>query len=326
MHGEPLLRVDSAVVRHPVHGGLLTRPRELAAVDGVSLEIRRGEMVGLVGESGCGKSSLGRALLRLTPLASGEIHLEGRRVDTLPESAWRPLRKRIQMVFQDPSSSLNPRLTVGESVGEALEVHRLGGEADGRRRRVAELLRDVGLDAADLDRRPSEFSGGQRQRIGIARALASEPDLLVCDEPVSALDVSVQAQVVNLLAGLHRQRGLAALFISHDLAVVGHLCSRILVMYLGRLVEQGPTVEILSRPAHPYTAALLAAIPGNRTGVPSATIRGEPPSPLAPPSGCRFHPRCPAATARCRSESPAWTDVGTGWKAACHHPTLPARS
>jgi oligopeptide/dipeptide ABC transporter ATP-binding protein len=317
----PLLDVQNLKVHFPVKGSALSGTSlTVKAVDGVSLTIAAGEAVGLVGESGCGKSTLGRSILRLLEPTSGRIFFDGQDITTLGARALRPLRRQFQMIFQDPFNSLNPRMTVGQSIGEALIIHGLGNSEAARQTRVAELLQSVGLTADVADRFPHQFSGGQRQRIGIARALAVEPRLIVCDEPVSALDVSVQAQVINLLQDIQRDRGLAYLFISHDLAVVEHLCQRIVVMYLGRVVESGPAHSIGHNPQHPYTQVLLSAVP---TVNPSAKrdrilLSGDVPSPIHPPSGCPFHPRCPVAESRCRTERPEFRTVAHGHQAACH--------
>ena len=317
----PLLEVQNLKVHFPVKGSALAGTSlTVKAVDGVSLTIAAGEAVGLVGESGCGKSTLGRSILRLLEPTSGRILFDGKDITTLGARALRPLRRQFQMVFQDPFNSLNPRMTVGQSIGEALVIHGLGNSEAARQTRIADLLQSVGLTADAANRFPHQFSGGQRQRIGIARALAVEPRLIVCDEPVSALDVSVQAQVINLLQDIQRDRGLAYLFISHDLAVVEHLCQRIVVMYLGRVVESGPAHSVCRNPQHPYTQVLLSAVPT----VTSSTKRdrillyGDVPSPIHPPSGCPFHPRCPVAETRCRTERPEFRTVANGHEAACH--------
>jgi oligopeptide/dipeptide ABC transporter ATP-binding protein len=326
--GDALLSVTGLVKYY--HGGALFARRgpPVRAVDGVSFEIGRGETLGLVGESGCGKSTVGRTLLRLQEPTAGRAVFDGADVFALDRAALRRLRRRMQIVFQDPYSSLNPRMRIGAAVAEGIEIHRLVPKAEipGR---VAALLQEVGLDPAFARRYPHEFSGGQRQRIGIARALAVEPAFIVCDEPVSALDVSVQAQVLNLLADLQKQRGLSYLFIAHDLAVVRQVAHRVAVMYLGRIVETGPTEGLLAEPRHPYTVALLSAVPepdpaGKKRRV---VLPGDPPSPAAPPPGCPFHPRCfhPAKSDRCRTELPQLRPVGAT-HVACHYAeTTPAR-
>ena len=323
----PLLTVADLRVDYPVRSSLLGRVTgSVQAVAGVSFTIAKGEAVGLVGESGCGKTTLGRALLRLVEPTAGRLALDGVDFTHLPAAPLRRLRRRMQMVFQDPFGTLNPRLTIGASIGEALDIHQLTPTHAARTARIGQLLTDVGLQPEQAQRYPHEFSGGQRQRIGIARALAVEPELIVADEPVSALDVSVQAQIVNLLADLQRSRGLTYLFISHDLAVVAHLCRRILVMYLGRLVETGPTDLICRDPLHPYTRALLSAVPEVGTGDPPPAriiLGGDVPSPLRPPGGCAFHPRCPLAQARCRTEAPVLRPLQDGRQVACHLVTEP---
>jgi oligopeptide/dipeptide ABC transporter ATP-binding protein len=289
------------------------------AVDGVTFSIRRGETLGLVGESGCGKTTIGRCILRLIEPTSGEVRFDDRDLAGLGRGELRQMRRRMQIIFQDPYSSLNPRMKVGAIVGESLEIHKVG-DRRGRKDRVAELLRVVGLDPDYASRYPHQFSGGQRQRIGIARALALNPDFIVADEPVSALDVSVQAQVVNLLQDLQEQFGLTYLFISHGLAVVKHISSRVGVMYLGKLVELAPAEEIYARPLHPYTQALLAAIPIPDPGARKAEAKrlgGDVPNPIAPPAGCRFHTRCPHAIEQCRAEEPAFREIAPGHFAAC---------
>jgi oligopeptide/dipeptide ABC transporter ATP-binding protein len=317
----PLLQVRE-LVKHYSAGGLFQgRVPPVRAVDGVSFDVGRGETLALVGESGCGKSSVGRTILRLQEPTSGEATFEDVQVFALDRVALRRLRRRMQIIFQDPYSSLNPRMTVGAAVAEGIEIHRLAkGPEIGRR--VSALLEEVGLDPGYARRYPHEFSGGQRQRVGIARALAVEPSFIVCDEPVSALDVSVQAQVLNLLADLQRERGLSYLFIAHDLAVVRQIAHRVAVMYLGRIVETGPTEALLSTPHHPYTVALRSAVPepdpGRRRG--RIVLGGDLPSPSNPPSGCPFHTRCfhPEKNERCRTERPELRPVGDTM-AACHY-------
>ncbi len=318
----PLLDVRGLGMRFAVKGGpfdwLLGRKRrEVTAVDTVDLTVASGETLGLIGESGCGKSTLARAILRLHEPTAGRVIFDGIDVTAQGRDAMTALRRRMQIVFQDPYASLNPRKSVQEIVGLPLLVH---GLAKGReaRDRVVEVMEAVGLRSAWLTRYPHQFSGGQRQRIGIARALVLNPDFVVCDEPVSALDVSIQAQIIDLLAKLKRELGLTYLFISHDLAVIGQVSDRVAVMYLGSIVETGPTRAVLARPRHPYTQALLSAVPRVEGGG-GARIRltGDLPSPLDPPSGCRFHPRCPIAVERCRIERPVLRDLG-GVSAACH--------
>jgi oligopeptide transport system ATP-binding protein len=295
------------------------------AVDGISFTIDRGEMLALVGESGCGKSTTARLVLRLIDPSSGAIYFEGTDITELRGDPLRRLRRRMQIVFQDPFASLNPRMTVGEILEEPLIVHGIGDRV-ARRARVNQLLGLVGLAQYHAQRYPHEFSGGQRQRIGIARALAVEPALVVCDEPVSALDVSIQAQVVNLLKDLQARLGLSYLFIAHDLAVVKAVSDRVAVMYLGRLCEVGPTEALYREPAHPYTALLLEAIPVPDPDVkpPQSVPVGEPPSPLAPPSGCRFRTRCARADRRCTEVTPQLREIAPGRQVACHHPLISA--
>ena len=315
-----LLRVDGLKKHYPVRTRL-GRAASLRAVDGVSFSIEQGETLSLVGESGCGKSTVGRAVLGLFPLTAGQVSLEGRRIDNLNASAFRPVRKRLQVVFQDPFSSLNPRLRVRDIVAEPIgnfwpELGRADVE-----RRVVEVLDRVRLPRDAAGRWPHEFSGGQRQRIGIARALAAQPDLIVCDEAVSALDVSVKAQIVNLLQDLQDDLGLALLFISHDLAVVEHMAHRVAVMYLGKIVEVAPRSALFAAPRHPYTKALLSAAPLVGRGAAAGQriiLNGDVPSPINPPKGCSFHTRCPFAFDRCRTEEPPLLRVGTDHLAACH--------
>jgi oligopeptide/dipeptide ABC transporter ATP-binding protein len=309
------------------HFPLRRRSSEVVhAVDGVSLEVRRGETLGVVGESGCGKSTLGRLLVRLHAPTSGTVTFDGKDITTLSRRALRPFRREMQMIFQDPYASLNPRKRVGQIVGDPLRIHHTGSSRD-IGRQVRELLDVVGLSPHHVNRYPHEFSGGQRQRIGVARALALNPQLIVADEPVSALDVSIQAQVVNLLDDLQDEFSLTYVFIAHDLGVVRHVSDRIAVMYLGVIVELAPADVLYERPIHPYTEALLSAIPVIETGEEDAAaprerivLEGEVPSPINPPSGCLYHPRCRYATEICRVEQPPLVHYGDGRFAACHHP------
>jgi oligopeptide/dipeptide ABC transporter ATP-binding protein len=318
----PLLEVRNLAKHYPVRRGLLVR-REVGtvrAVDGVGFDIMPGETLSLVGESGCGKSTIGRAVLRLIEPSAGAVRFEGRDILSLPPAEMRALRRRMQIVFQDPYSSLHPRMTVGALLAEPMLAHGACTPKEAPER-VAALLRDVGLGPQHAGRYPHQFSGGQRQRIGIARALALRPALVVCDEPVSALDVSIQAQVVNLLQDLQARLGLSYLFIAHDLAVVRQISDRVAVMYLGKLVEIGLRDEIYATPRHPYTRALLAAVPREDPREPSrgAALAGDVPSPMAPPPGCRFHTRCPFAVSRCREEEPTLVPADTsGVSVACH--------
>ena len=318
----PLLQVDDLHKQFHV-GSRLSRAgrRTLQAVDGVSLSVMAGETLGLVGESGCGKSTLARCLVRLLDPTAGSIRFEGRDITSLSTRALRPNRPRLQMVFQDPYASLNPRRRVGELIAEPLRVH-TAMDAAARRARVLELAALVGLLPEQMERFPHEFSGGQRQRIGIARALALEPSLLIADEPVSALDVSIQAQVINLFMDLQERLGLTYLFIAHDLAVVRHISTRIAVMYLGRIVEIADRDDIYRDPLHPYTEALMAAVPVADPEVeakrPRAVIAGEVPSALRPPPGCGFHTRCPRAIAVCKTDEPQLRQIGSDRAVACH--------
>ena len=316
-----LLEVKNLKVHFPVKHGLFSRVRaHVKAVDDVSLALEPGETLGLVGESGCGKTTLGRAIIRLIEPTAGQVFFEGEEITGLNGGELRACRRRFQMIFQDPYGSLNPRMTVGEIIGEAIDIHKLAANPETREARIKELLKAVGLDPLHAQRYPHEFSGGQRQRIGIARALAVEPKLIVCDEPVSALDVSVQAQIINLLQDLQRERGLAFLFIAHDLAVVEHISRRVMVMYLGKTVELAEAKVLCRAPKHPYTQALISAVPvvdpdSKRQRI---VLPGDVPSPINPPPGCPFHPRCPVAEARCRTEVPALREITPGHWAACH--------
>jgi oligopeptide/dipeptide ABC transporter ATP-binding protein len=316
----PLLSVRNLVKHFPVKKGLLQRAvGQVHAVDGISFDIAEGETLGLVGESGCGKSTAGKTILKLIDPTAGEVRIGGTRIDGLSRREMRPYRRQLQVVFQDPYSSLNPRLRIRDIIGEPLVNYGVSGGRE-LEDQVEELALKVGLRAEALDRFPHEFSGGQRQRIGIARALALHPSLIVCDEPVSALDVSVQAQVINLLADLQHEFGLSYLFVAHDLAVVEHISHRIAVMYLGRIVEHADTRTIFTRGQHTYTEALLSAVP-----VPDPAIRrqkrvlqGDVPSPVKPPSGCHFHTRCPYAIPRCKVESPPLREIAPGHHVSCH--------
>ncbi len=318
---EPLLRVENLVKQFPIRGGLLSRVVDkVHAVDGVSFEVGAGETLGIVGESGCGKSTTGRCILRLIEPTSGEVWFEGRNVTAMDKTALRALSRDMQIIFQDPYASLNPRLTVGAIIAEALIIHKLAKTSREMEDRVVQLLETVGLQPDHMRRFPHEFSGGQRQRIGIGRALAVEPKLIVCDEPVSALDVSIQAQVINLLEDLQAKFNLTYLFIAHDLSVVEHISTRVAVMYLGRVVEIAPSHALYTNPLHPYTEALLSAVPIPDPTVKRKRIRleGDVPNPIRPPPGCHFHTRCPIAQARCSIEAPTLKDAGGGHQVACH--------
>ena len=323
--GDPLLEVTDLVVHFPIKSGILV-DREVAtvhAVDGVSLTLHEGETLGLVGESGCGKSTLCRAILQLVSPTSGSVRFAGDELVGRSRRDLRPLRRELQMIFQDPFASLNPRKRVGQIIGDPLELHGLARGAE-LKRRVLELLERVGLQAEHYNRFPHEFSGGQRQRIGIARALALQPKLIIADEPVSALDVSVQAQIINLLEELQDEFGLSYLFVAHDLGVVRHVSDRVAVMYLGKVVETSASDALYRNPLHPYTNALLSAVPipdpRRNSERERITLEGDVPSPIDPPPGCRFHTRCASATDVCRTEEPALAELSAGHFAACHHP------
>ncbi|MGE5270088.1 MAG: ABC transporter ATP-binding protein [Thiohalocapsa sp.] len=321
MATEPLLQVRDLVKNFPVKTGLFGGAAEqVHAVDHVSFDIAAGETLGLVGESGCGKSTTGRCILRLTEPTAGEIRFEGRDVTALSGAALRALARYMQIIFQDPYASLDPRMTVGSIVGEALIIHGLTKTRREFEDRIVELLETVGLGADHMRRYPHEFSGGQRQRIGIARALAVSPKLIVCDEPVSALDVSIQAQVINLLEDLQQKFGLTYLFIAHDLSVVEHISTRVAVMYLGRIVEIAAAADLYRAPQHPYTEALLSAVPIPDPTAKRQRIRlaGDVPNPINPPQGCHFHTRCPYAFERCSREAPQLREIAPGHHAACH--------
>jgi len=320
-----LLEVTDLKVHFPVQHGLFSRVRNyLKAVDGVTFSLEAGETLGLVGESGCGKTTLGRAIVRLIEPTAGKILLEEEDLSQMNSSVPRGQRRKLQIIFQDPYGSLDPRMTVEESIGEALDIHQLTRNGSSRKNRIGELLQAVGLDSTYAQRYPHEFSGGQRQRIGIARALAVEPKLIVCDEPVSALDVSVQAQIINLLQDLQQQRGVAYLFIAHDLAVVEHISRRVMVMYLGKIVELAEAKTIIRTPKHPYTQALISAVPeiepeSKRQRI---LLKGDVPSPIDPPKGCPFHTRCPIAQfPRCQAEIPPLREISSKHWAACHFAT-----
>ncbi|MFZ9800971.1 MAG: ABC transporter ATP-binding protein [Burkholderiaceae bacterium] len=318
---KPLLRVKQLVKHFPIRGGILSRVVDkVHAVDGVSFELQAGETLGVVGESGCGKSTTGRCILRLIEPTSGQVWFEDRDVTAMDKAALRAACRDMQIIFQDPFASLNPRMTVASIIGEALSIHKLAQTPQDYEDRIVSLLETVGLNADHMRRFPHEFSGGQRQRIGIARALAVSPKLIVCDEPVSALDVSIQAQVINLLEDLQEKFGLTYLFIAHDLSVVEHISNRVAVMYLGRIVEIASSRALYTDPKHPYTEALLSAVP-----IPDPSVKrkrivltGDVPNPINPPKGCHFHPRCPKAMDRCRNEAPVLKDIGDGHMAACH--------
>jgi oligopeptide transport system ATP-binding protein len=320
---QPLLEVHDLVMHFPVGGGMFSKPAGVVrAIDGVSFSIRKGETLGLVGESGCGKTTTGRCILRLERPTGGRVVFEGIDMVTLDAAELRAVRRRVQVIFQDPYSSLNPRMTVGQILAEPLKVHGIVPDRGGRELRVRELLVQVGLAPQHAGRYPHQLSGGQRQRVGVARALATEPALIVCDEPVSALDVSIQAQIINLLEELQSRLGLTYLFIAHDLSVVRHISDRVAVMYLGKIVELADRKALYEEPLHPYTQALLSAVPIPDPKIEAKrkrmVVRGEVPSPLNPPSGCVFHPRCPIAVDRCSAEIPPLREIHPGHWAACH--------
>jgi peptide/nickel transport system ATP-binding protein len=322
---DPLIEVRDLVKHFPITRGIVFRRRigAVKAVDGVSFDVQRGETMGIVGETGCGKSTTARLLIRLLDPSSGTIRFEGEDIARRKGAGLKALHREMQMIFQDPYSSLNPRKTVGSIIAEPFAIHGLFRGEGERRRRVQALMDRVGLNPEHYNRYPHEFSGGQRQRVGVARAIALEPKLLVADEPVSALDVSIQAQVLNLLRGLQREMGLTLIFIAHDLSVVRHMCDRVAVMYLGKIVELAPNDTLYGFPRHPYTGALLSAVPipdPTRVRRQRQLLSGDVPSPANPPSACRFHTRCPKAHELCSQDEPVLHDTGSGGLAACHFP------
>lgn len=321
----PLLKVEHLHKEFPTGSGFMGgkfSKKVVSAVNDLSFEIRAGETFGLVGESGCGKSTTGRAIMHLDPPTSGKVYFEGRDISKMNKKELKAMRREMQFIFQDPYASLNPRMTIGEIISEPMVIHGIGTPEE-RIERVRELLDVVGLNPEHINRYPHEFSGGQRQRVGIARSFILRPKLIICDEPVSALDVSIQAQVLNLLKDLQRQYGTAYLFIAHDLSVVQHISDRVAVMYLGKMVELSDWKSLYAEPNHPYTQALLSAVPipdpdvqQNRKRI---ILAGDPPSPIDPPSGCRFHTRCPIAQAKCSEETPEFREIGEGHFCACHY-------
>ena len=317
---EILVKVDNLTIHFPIFKGLFRRHvGDVKAVDGVSFDIKKGETLGLVGESGCGKSTTGRAILRLYDLTDGQVVINDHDISDLDGEALRALRPEMQMIFQDPQACLNPRMTVGSIIAEPLDEHRPGMSRAEKQERVRSLLDQVGMNPDFANRYPHEFSGGQRQRIGIARALALDPDFIVCDEPIAALDVSIQAQVVNILEELQQRLGLTYLFISHDLSMVRHIADRVAVMYLGKVVELAPRDALYEDPQHPYTKALLSAVPTvEDTGRERIILQGDVPSPSNPPKGCNFCTRCPVAEAKCHEVEPEWKELDGGRFAACH--------
>lgn len=320
MEGEVILKVENLKKYFPIKGGFFKRTiGHVKAVDDISIEIRKGETLGIVGESGCGKSTTGRTILQLLNPTSGDVYFKGQKLNTMKKKDLRNIRTKMQLIFQDPYSSLNPRMTVGQIIGEALIDHKLVKKSK-LREKVLEVMEMCGLAEYQIDRFPHEFSGGQRQRIGIARALALNPEFIVADEPVSALDVSIQAQIINLLAKLQKEKGFTYMFISHDLSVVEHICNRVGVMYLGSMMELGDKEDLFSNPLHPYTKALLSAIP-----IPDPTVKreriileGDIPSPANPPKGCKFHTRCPYSSEICEKEIPKYEKMGNNHYVACH--------
>ena len=322
---EPLVQVRDLVKHFPITRGIVMQRKigAVRAVDGVSFDVGRGETLGIVGETGCGKSTTAKLIMRLLDATAGEVRFDGQDITRLRGARLKAVRREMQIVFQDPYSSLNPRKTVGSIIGEPFAIHGLEPGKGARKRAVQALMETVGLNPEHYNRYPHEFSGGQRQRIGVARALALRPKLLIADEPVSALDVSIQAQVLNLLRDLQRRFGLTLVFIAHDLSVVRHMCDRVAVMYLGKVVEIGPAEAVYDHPRHPYTGALLSAVPVADPAAsrgPRALLRGDVPSPANPPTACRFHTRCPKARERCTLEEPTLQDKGSGTRAACHFP------